>query len=312
MGTPIKWKSKIFLAKIEAGYGVDPTATGAENAILATNITLAPMEGQDVNRDLELPYLGTQGTIPVGLYSRLSFNVELVASGTKGLAPAWGSLLRACAVSQTIVADTSVTYRPVSDNHESARLEMWIGPTRYVLKGARGTCTFRLNAQGIAYLEFVLTGLFTVPSDVARPTPDLSAFAKPRVVSDANTPVFTIDGDDFVMRNFSLALGNDVQTRFLVGDEKIVIVDRSEQIAVQVEAKPMADFNPFQMALDETLIDVEIQHESAAGRIITLTAPTSQLQRPAGLANAQNVAEWNLSLVPQPFAGNDQWSLVLT
>jgi hypothetical protein len=157
-----------------------------------------------------------------------------------------------------------------------------------------------------------MSGLFTLPGDAARPTPDLSAFKEPRIVSHANTPVFTIDGDGFVMRNFSLDLGNDVQTRFLVGDENVLIVDRAEQVSAQVEAKPMTDFNPYQAALEETPIEVEIQHESTAGRVITITAPTCQMQRPAGLANSQNIAEWDLRLVALPVSGNDQWSIVLS
>ena len=78
---PIKWKSKILLAKIETAYATDPTPTGAANAILATNVTFQPMEGQDVSRELELPWLAAQATIPAGLHSRISFRVEMVPSG---------------------------------------------------------------------------------------------------------------------------------------------------------------------------------------------------------------------------------------
>jgi len=40
---PIKWKSKILLAKVEASYGVDPTPTGT-NGILATQVVLTLMD----------------------------------------------------------------------------------------------------------------------------------------------------------------------------------------------------------------------------------------------------------------------------
>jgi hypothetical protein len=99
---PIKWKSKILLAEIEVTYGTDPAPTGADNGILATNVVLQPMEGQDISRELELPWLAAQATIPAGLNMRMTFRVELVPSGTAGTAPKWGPLLRACAVAQTI------------------------------------------------------------------------------------------------------------------------------------------------------------------------------------------------------------------
>lgn len=309
----IRWKSKILLAKIEASYGTDASPTGADNAILATNVTFSPMEGQDVSRELELPWLAAQATIPAGLFTRIGFRVELVGSGGAGGAPAWGPLLRMCGVSQTVVASTSVTFRPVTDGHESGTIHFWVGPTRWVLKGTRGTAVIRLNAQGIPVLDFTFTGLFSAPSDTTRPTPTLSAFLEPKIVSSANTPAFTVDEIPFVLRDYSFDLGNDVQTRFLVGSESVIIVDKPrELVSFQVEAVPLATYDPFAAALDDELVEIEIQHEAAAGRTITLTHPTTQPQRPGGLANAQNIAEWPLRHVPLPTSGNDQWALVLT
>lgn len=309
---PIRWKSKILLAKIETTYGTDAVPTGAANAILATNVEFKPMEGQDVSRELELPYLAAQPTVATALFSTLSFRVELAPSGTAGTAPAWGVLLRACGVAQTLSAGVSVTYNPISDNHESASIYFWIGGTRYVIKGARGTAVLRCTAQGILYIEFAFTGLFSVASEQARPTPDLAAFKKPQVATTVNTPTFTIDGTAFVMRSFALDLGNDVQTRFLVGADQVLIVDRSDKIATQVEAVPMTTWNPYQKALDGTAVPVQLVHGTGAGRISTLAVAAAQVQRPAGLENAQNIVEWPLGLVPLPTAGNDQWTLTLT
>ncbi|KAK0331661.1 hypothetical protein LTR94_028026 [Friedmanniomyces endolithicus] len=86
MAEPIKWRSKIILAKIEplASYGVDSVPTGALNAMLMTNVTFQPMEGQSVSRNLERPYMGAQEELPVGLYSVLQGDIELVGSGSTG------------------------------------------------------------------------------------------------------------------------------------------------------------------------------------------------------------------------------------
>jgi hypothetical protein len=309
---PIRWDSKILLAKIEASYGVDAAPTGADDAVLATNVVLAPMEGQDVSRELELPFLAAQATIPAGLHSRLTFRVELVPSGTEGEPPAWGPLLRACGVAETIDTDTSVTYNPVTDDHESATIHLWIGGTRFVIRGARGNAVLRFTAQGIAYLEFAFTGLFAQPSEQARPTPSLAAFLKPELVTSVNTPTFEIDETSLVMRSVALDLGNDVQTRFLVGSDSVIIVDRSETLSCTVEAVPLTVLDPFALAADQELVPVDLVHGTAAGRIATLSIGGAQMQRPAGLENAQNIAEWPLRLVPQPDTGNDQWTLELT
>lgn len=309
---PINWRNKILLIKPETVYGTDPTPTGAANAIQATDVKLSVMEGNDLSRELDQPYLAAQPTIAVELHSKLSFKVELAPSGTAGTAPAWGPLMRACAVAQTIAPGVSVTFNPISTGHESATAYLYIGDTLYKVRGMRGTCVIRADAQGIPYLEFEFTGLFTMPVEGVRPTPVLSAFQKPQHVASANTPTFTINGQAMVMRSFSLDLGNKVENRFLVGSEGILITDRADMIKTQVEALPVSTLNPFALAAAQTDVPVVLAHGVGAGKIATLTMPKALMQRPTGLEDQQGIKEWPLSMVPLANAGNDQWTLVLT
>lgn len=312
MPAPLLWRSKILLAKIETVYGTDPAPTAALNAFQATDVKLSPMDGNDVARDLDLPWFGAQGTVPTELHSKLSFKVELAPSGVAGTPPGWGPLLRACGVAQTISAGTSVTYNPITDNIESATFHIWVGPTRYVLRGSRGTAKFKADAQGIPYIEFEFTGLFTQPSEQARPAPVLTAFKKPMVVSMANTPTITLNGVAMVMRSFELDLGCKVENRFLVGAESILITQREDMIKTQVEAQLLTAFNPFALAAAQTAVPISLVHGLGAGNIVTLSVPTAQMQRPQGLEGVQDVTEWPLSLVAVPTSGNDQWTLTLT
>lgn len=306
------WKKRVLLFRLEAIYGADPTPTGSEHALQATDVTLMPMEGNDISRELVLPNMGAQGTLPAELHSKLTFKVELAPSGAAGTAPAWGPLLRACACAETIVAATSVTYNPVTDGHESGTFWFNMDGTLVKISGARGTATFRFSAQGIPYLELEFTGLFSVPTDAVRPTPDTTGFRAPELSTTANTPVFTIDGQALVMRSLSMALGNAVQNRFLIGSESILITDRAEMVETVVEATPMATLNPFALAAAQTLVPVVLQHGVAAGRRATLNIAQAQMQRPQAAQDAQGIIEWPLRLVPQAQSGNDQWTLVLT
>ena len=183
MPAPMKWRTKILLAKIETTYGTDAAPTAALNAILATNVVYTPMEGSDVSRDLEQPYLGAQGTIPAELQAKLAFDVELSPSGTAGTAPAWGPLLRACAMAQTISAAVSVTYNPITDSHESLTVYFWIDTTRYVMLGARGNAKLMISAQGIPYIKYEFTSLYVQPAETARVIPVLTAFQKPQLAT---------------------------------------------------------------------------------------------------------------------------------
>jgi len=142
---PIKWNDNILLVKTEDTYATDSTPVAADG-VLATTVSFSPMEGQDVDRELEPHYIAAGGTIPIGLHGKMSFNVELAPSGSAGVAPAWGALLRACACAETIVATTSVTCNPVSGDHESVGIHFCIGRTRYVLLGTRGTVSLEFAA----------------------------------------------------------------------------------------------------------------------------------------------------------------------
>lgn len=308
---PLNWKSKILLAKIETTYGTTAAPTALADAILATEVSLSPMEGSDVSRDLDMPFMSADGTIPTELHAKLSFKVELVGSGTLGTAPGWGSLMRACAMAQVVTVGTSVVYNPVSTAHESVTLHLWIDSTRYVLLGARGNCKLMVTAQGIPYLEFAFTGLWTLPAEAARVAPVLTAFQKPEVASKAKTPVCTLDGVAFVTRSLSLDLGNQVENRFLIGAESVLITDKSETVEMRVEAVPLTTWNPFAKAEAQDAVALVLTHGTVAGRRATLTVPTMQLQRPQGLENSQNIKEWPLRAVPLPVLGNDQFTLSL-
>jgi len=298
---------------METVYGTAPVLAAAD-AILATKIRIMPMEGQDLSRDLERPHMGAQATIPVDLHAKMSFTVEILPSGTAGTAPVIGKLLRALGCAETIVAATSVTYNPVSRNHESVAVHLWIGDTRFALIGARGTGTLRVNASGIPVLEVELTGLWTQPSQAARIEPDLDDQLEADVLAatTTNTPVFTVNAVGLVMRSLSLTLGNQVEPRFLIGADRVMITGRQELVETTVEAVPLGTLNPFALALARTKVPIALTHGTAAGKTVSLSVPAAQVQRLQSIEEQQGIAEWPLRLVPQPVARNDQWTLAFT
>lgn len=320
MTDPIKWRSKIILVKPEPlnAYGVDPMPTGAANAVLLTDVSLQPMEGQDVSRNLEMPYLGSQEELPVGLYSVLTGSFELVGGGTLGVAPAWGPLLRMCAAAQVVTPNTTpgegkVEYSPISDNHESGAIHFYIGPNRYVILGGRGTAEFSLSALGIPMCRITITGLFTVPGVVARPAVDLSNFQPPQVASRLNTPTFTIDSIPFTMRDFKLTLGNDVQPRMLIPTERILIVDKAETLSVTVEAVPMDIYNPVLRATAPAPRQaIALKHGTIVGKKVAFDITRGVQKRFTGSTENQKIEEWPLTFATLPNAGDDQWKITIT
>ncbi len=101
----LRLRIQSLLAKVEVTYGTDPTPTGAANAILLKGKpTLTPMEAVNVKREVVRPFFGNAESLPSSIYGKLDFEVEMAGSGTAGIAPAWGPLLRACGLSETATA----------------------------------------------------------------------------------------------------------------------------------------------------------------------------------------------------------------
>lgn len=100
---PLLNRRRILTAAIETTYGTDAAPTGS-NAILVRNMTLTPQEADLTDRDLVRPYLGRSEQLPAGIRARLEFEVEIAGAGSAGTAPAYGPLLRAVGLSQTLLA----------------------------------------------------------------------------------------------------------------------------------------------------------------------------------------------------------------
>jgi len=309
---PIFWRQMVLLAKIETSYGTDPTLTGAANAILAKNVSIRPMEGSDVSRDLVQPNFGNQPSIPAGLHVVIEFDTELAGSGTAGTAPAWGPLMRGCGYAEVVSAGVSTVYSPVTSSIESLYMKFWMGATLHAIKGARGTAKITADAQGIPIVRWTYTGLWVAPSEAAAASPTLTGFRKPAIVNKANTPTFTVNAVALVMRNFSLDLGNQVEPRLLVGSEAVLITDHREQIDFTCEAVPVSTLDPYGLANAQTTVAVNLVHGVTAGNIVTIAAPYAEFRRPTGYQQNQGIAEWPLSMLCLPSAGNDQVSITFT
>lgn len=310
---PIKSKHKLLLFKNETVYGTDSVPTPADNAVLASNFEFSPMEGTDIQREHELPWLGNAGSIPAELHARIQFDVELVGSGTAGTPPAIGPLLRGFGTDETIVPDTSVMYNPISEDPESASAYMMFGPMLFRLLGSRLTGTLMVSASAIPKVRCTMLGLFSPPVDQTFPTTaDFSAFRKPRVASSLNSNRVEIDGTPFVTRSLELDFGVQIEPRFMIGSESIELVDRAEKLSMQFEMTPLTTFDPFAAARNEATLEIDFAHDLRPGYRVDLNVPALQLERPGAPTEEQKIFEMQLTGNPLPVTGNDQWTLTFT
>ena len=306
----MKFRKMTVLAKIEGTYGTDSAPSGAANAILASDIEISALEGDTIERTNPRPDLGAYAQIHVGSHQKVTFKVEAAGSGAAGTPPAWGVLERMCGMSETIAASTSVTYSPVSENEESGSIYFNIDGQLHKLIGARGSRTVEVTAKGLAYHAYEFTGLWVDPASVVAPTVDFAAFKDPIEVSNANSPLFTINGQAMIMQSMSLNGGNTVIHRDLVGVEEVVITERAATAAMVVEALPLSTFNIFTIAKSNTRDAMGFTHGTVAGNIIEYAAPKAQILSPS-YSEQDGIAMWGFDLSLVPDAGDDDYSIVV-
>lgn len=296
------------LAKIEATYGVDAAPTGAADAMQMTNVTVEPMAGGEVARELISPYMGHQGVMLTGTHMTLAGDIELAGAGAAGTAPAWGPLIRACGWQQVITAATKVQYNLLSGVFEAASIYYNLDGVRHVGLGCRGNWSVSLAPSQIPRMRFELKGIAGTISDQVLPTVDTTKFTKPVVVSKANTS-FTLHGLAAIAESISIQQGGKVEPRFLIGYEGIEITDRSVTATAVLEAGLLAQKDWFAIAKAETKDAMALQHGTVAGNIIELNGPKVQVGRPSQ-GGSQGIANYSLPLMMTPNLGNDELVLV--
>jgi hypothetical protein len=310
---PLLSRKRLILAKTETTYGTDPTPTGAANAILVRNLEITPLQADTVTRDLIRPYLGNSDQLLAQTRVEVTFEVELAGSGTAGTAPAYGPVLKACGLSETVVATTSVTYAPVSSSFSSVTIHFHNDGIRHKVTGCRGT--FDLNAEvgQIPVISFTMTGIYNAPTDEALPTPTYANQSAPLIFKNGNTSNFSIFSYSGCLQSLSFQMANEVVYRELVGCTKeSLIVNRAPAGDVVIEAPSIATKDFFSIATGSSTGSISFQHGGTAGNIVTFTTAQSDIANPS-YSDQDGIQMLNLPYVAVPTsAGNDELSLVYT
>jgi hypothetical protein len=310
---PLLSRKRLILAKTETTYGTDPTPTGAANAILVRNLEITPLQADTVSRDLIRPYLGTSDQLLAQTRVEVSFEVELAGAGAAGTAPAYGPVLKACGLSETVVATTSVTYAPVSATFSSATIYYFNDTIRHKLTGCRGTFTLNAEVGAIPFITFNLTGIYNAPTDETVPTPTYANQAAPLIFKNGNTSNFSIFSYSGCLQSLNFELANEMIYRELVGCSKeVLITNRAPSGTCVIEAPSIATKDFFTIANGSTTGSISFQHGATAGNIVTFTTAQSDIGSPT-YSDQDGIQMLNLPYLAIPTsAGNDELSLAYT
>lgn len=306
-------RKRLILLDTESTYGTDPTPDGAD-AVLVRDLNITPLQSDVVSRDLVRPYLGASEQLLANTRVECTFSVELAGSGTAGTAPRYGKALKACGLSETIVATTSVTYAPVSSSFSSATIYYNIDGVLHKVTGARGTFTINGTVGQIPTIDFTFTGVYNTPTDTALPAVTYANQATPVVFKNGNTTGFELLSYAGCLQSVTFDVGNSLVYRELVGCTKeVLLTDRASTGTVVLEAVTMATKNYFTAALtDSSLGNLLFQHGQTAGNIIDFASTRIDIGD-VSYSDQDGIHMLNIPYTAVPStSGNDEFSLVYT
>ena len=314
-------RNTAILCKVETTVGTDAVPTGGANAMLVSDLSITPLEANNVDRNLIRGYFGGSEQLVATSFVRCSFTTELAGSGTAATAPAWGAPLLACAHAEALLATPNrVEYTPVSTSLKTVTIYWYDDGLLHKLLGAMGNCRLEAKVGDRPKLIFDFVGIDGGVSVAANPSLTLTAWRTPPTMAKANVVDITLGatyttgglsgGTLYSSAGLDLDWGNQVNFTPLLNEERIDLTDRSVTGSMMLDLTPTQEASLFASVKANTTQSLAMRiGGTTAGNNIIIHAPRVQLINPRKEeVNGARMIGFDLRLVPN--SGNDEVRLV--
>jgi len=304
-------RKMLVLAIAQAGVGVPGAPVPATNAIQVRTAMPSLINAEYVKRPLLRGYKGNQGTFTVGEHREIEFEVELAPSGAAGTAPPIAPLLLGSSFAETITAATSAVYNLHSNPATYLTIFCYLDGVLIKLTDAWGTVSSELNPKGIPVLKFKFVGNYVPITDTVAPGgANFAAFLKPKPISKANTPTFTVHGIPVKASAFGWDLATGLEWRELLNSSGVISPDRQPTARCTFELTTVAVKDWAETLRLNTEAAIQMIHGTGAGNIVQLDMPKFQFTADPTIQDVQGVAMLSGQGSLNPNVGDDE--LVLT
>lgn len=289
----------LILAKAESQYGVDPTPTGADDAILTTLPTFEVV-GRSIERTVVKSSFGKIGVINVGEGLKITFGVEVAGSGTPTTPPRIAPLLKALSFTQTIDAD-SVDYAPNSDlDTASCTIYFYYAGKLHKMLGCVAE-SMKLDAKANEYcmLEFSLTGIYA--GDHATETAMATA-----TYLQQTPPVFRSASLAFggyaalcsaVAVEVTNTLGKSIDVNQANPITRYRVTEREVKGSLDPEVVALSSFNPWTLWAGSTAGALGFTIGSAAGNRLVVSMPNAMPTDPPKYTERETIPTYTYPFV---------------
>jgi hypothetical protein len=312
-------RNTVILAKPETTIGTDSTPTGGSNAILVSDMSIVPLDAQNINRNNIKGYFGGNEELVGPASIKCSFTVELAGSGAADTAPAWGNLLLGCAMAEGILTTPNrVEYTPVSTALKTLTIYYYDDGVLHKLLGAMGTCTLSAKVGERPMLKFDFIGLDGGISATSNASPTLTPWQKPVAMTKANVVDITLgstysagaisSGTVYGSTGLEFMLGNAVNFIPLLKTESVDITDREVTGSTELELTAAQEVSFMATVKANTTQSLALTIGTSTGNKIIIHAPTVQLTNPKKVdLNGKRLIGYDLRFIPS--SGNDELRL---
>lgn len=322
---PLLFRKRLIAVRRELTYGTNSLITPANitaNAVLVRNLDITPTDIQYASRELVRPFLGNFDDIPQAASVRVSFEVEMQGSGVAGTRPAYGDLLMACGMSETITAPVvgppavagKVAYAPVSNMFDSVSMYFNIDGNVHQVTGARGTVSGTIDAKAIPVWRFELVGIKGPIVSGVLPSVAYAGYKEPSPVNPLFTAVGPLNGFQAIVKMFSFDVANELSFRTLISTEDVQLVDRKPVGSISIEAPAIAMKNYFEFAEKSQAGSFAITQGNMAGLRVRQSFPEMLIKNPR-YSEMDGIAMLDMDLMFLPDSqlnGNDEFLIEFT
>ena len=307
---PIFIRKMAILIAIESVVGTMVVPVAAD-AMEVSDVTLTPIEGDEVDQGIIRPYFGASETTLVTEYRKVAFSIGLAGVAAVGDIPGWATPMRACAASVTNTPAASTVFAPITDGVESVTIYCVVDKQIYKMGGVRGNCKATIDAKQIPKWQFEFTGSYVpVEAVPAMPAVDYTKFQRALGVNKLNTTL-EVDGLEAAASSFQFDFGNSVVKQDLMNVDTTEITGRASTGSITMRNTAVATKDWIGLGRAGARVSITIKHGQAATNTVSIDVPLAQLGKPT--FSDQD----GIQMITVPFrcipssAGNDEWSITV-
>ncbi len=309
-------RNTVILAKVETTAGTDAVPTGAADAVLVSNLSITPLEAQNVDRALVRGYFGGSEQLVATAFVKCSLTVELAGAAAAATAPQWGDLLLACGMAEaSLTTPNRVEYTPVSTALKTLTIYYQDDGVQHKLLGAMGNVKISAKVGERPTLQFDFTAIDGGISATSNATPTLTSWKTPMTMAKANVVDITLGatytsgaisgGTVYASQGLELDLGNTVNYVPLLSSERVDISQREATGSMQLDLTAANEVTFMATVKANTTQSLTLTIGTTTGNKIIIHGPAVQIIKPSKVeVNGSRLIGYELRLVPS--SGNDE------